>query len=124
MDLGIFETVSQTFGNEEIVNTPACVPLSRTKTVRPPGVGYLLWIECAEGVNQAIAQQLGHLLTLFIGKASVLAVRLWILEVYFLMGNIHVTAYYNRLFLIEFVEIGLEVILPLHTIIQSTKPVL
>ena len=51
-------------------------------------------------------------LTLFISKASILVVCLWVLKVYLLMGNIHVTTYDNGLNSIESVKISLERLLP------------
>ena len=53
VDFGVGNLGKQTLGGDEIVNAPACILLTGLETVRPPGIGDLLWIERAEGVDEA-----------------------------------------------------------------------
>ena len=67
-------------GAEEIVDAPARVPLARFEAVAPPAVLSLdVGIEISECISKARGEQLGHLVSLFVREAGVLAVRLGVL---------------------------------------------
>ena len=54
VDFGVLNLRAQAFGGDKVVDAPACIFLAGLKTVRPPGIGDLLWIERAERVDEAI----------------------------------------------------------------------
>ena len=70
-------------------------------------------------VGEAGSQEIGHLLPFFIGEAGVLAVRLRVLEVDFLVGDVEVSADDDRFFLMEGQEVVLKVVFPLHAVRQA-----
>ncbi len=78
----------------------------------------------AERVGESAVQQLCHAGTFFVGKSGAAAVSGWILEVDFLVGHIHVAAYYHRLTGIEAKEILAESGLPFHAVVKAQQTVL
>ena len=71
-----------------------------------------------------MAEQLGHLVALFIGKSGVTAVALGVLEVYFLVCNVQIAAYNDGLLFVKTMQVSLEVVFPSHAIVKPTESVL
>ena len=69
VDRSVFQLRPESVGDEEVVYAPARVLLSCTETVAPPTVGDLLRIQSSERICKAMAEQLSHLVALFIGKS-------------------------------------------------------
>ena len=88
MDGCIGNLRTQTFGGNEIVDAPACILLACLKTVRPPGIGNLFRLQCAEGVDESALKQGGKLLAFLIREAGIHAVGLGILQVYLLVCHV------------------------------------
>ena len=124
MDSGIDQAFAQTIGNDEIVDAPAGILLAGLKTIRPPGILHLVGIFKAEGVGEAIGQQLAELGALLVGKARIMAVGLGILDIDLLVGHVQVAAEDDGLLGIEALEIGLEIILPRHAVVEALETVL
>ena len=128
IDFGVnrsaLETRTKTVGNQEIVDAPSSILLSCTEAVGPPAVGHLIGMKRAEGVDEAIAQQLRHALALLVGESGIAAVSLGVLDIYLLVGHVHVAADHDRFLLVQFVEIGLEVVLPVHSVVEPAQLVL
>ena len=124
VDLGVVEALTQTVGDDEVVDAPAHVLLTGLETVRPPRILHLLRVLVTEAVRKAAGQQVAELLTLLIRKAGIHVVRLWILEVDLLVGHVQVTAEDDGLLLVEALEILAEGILPRHAVLQSLQAVL
>ena len=123
--LGVGQFVVYPFGCQEVVDAPASVLLARLEAVGPPRVDALLRrVEVAEGVGEARLQQGGELGTLFVGESGVATVRLGVLQVYFLMGHVEVTAYHHRLAGVELQQVVAEVVFPGHAVVQSAQLVL
>ena len=59
-----------------------------------------------------------------VGEAGILPVGLGILQVYLLVGHIQVAAQDDGLLGIQCHQVGTEVVLPLHAVVQSLQPVL
>ena len=81
-------------------------------------------MEVTPGVCETSIEQLCELFTFFVGKSGVVAIALGILEVYFLMGHVHVAADNDGLLLVEGKEIVAEVVVPCHAIVESPQFVL
>ena len=124
VDLGIVETLTQTVGDDEVVDAPAHVLLTGLEAIRPPGVLHLLGVLIPERVRKAAGQQVAELLTLLIRKAGVHVVRLGILEVYLLVGHVQVATEDDGFLLVEALEIPAEGIFPRHTVFQTLQTVL
>ena len=62
--------------------------------------------------------------TLLVGKAGVLAVGLWIFQIDFLMGHVEVAADDNRLFPVQFRQVGAKGFVPGHAVFQPLQSVL
>ena len=124
MDSGIDQAFAQTIGNDEIVDAPAGILLAGLKTIRPPGILHLVGIFKAEGVGEAIGQQLAELGALLVGEARIMAVGFRILDIDLLVGHVQVAAEDDGLLGIEALEIGLEIILPRHAVVETLKTVL
>ena len=54
VDFSVGNLGKQALGGDKVVDAPACIFLAGLEAVRPPGIGDLLWIECAERVDEAI----------------------------------------------------------------------
>jgi len=78
--LGIGYLWQQPLGGDEVVDAPSGVLLAGLEAVRPPGVGDLLGIQRAEGVDEAASQQVGEGLALLIRKTGIHAVGLGVLH--------------------------------------------
>ena len=53
-------------------------------------------------------------------KSGISSVGLGILEVYLLVGNVKVSAEYDGFVFLQIFQIGAEVVLPLHAVIESS----
>ena len=124
VDFSIFNAVAQSLTGYEVVDAPPCVLLAGLKAVGPPRVGYLLWIEGAEGVDEATGKEVAEFLTLGIRKACVHAVGFGIFQVYFLVCHVEVATEDDGLLGIELLEIVAEIVLPCHAVVQSLEPIL
>ena len=125
MDGSRLKMFLQSVGYKEIVNTPPRVLLSGTEAVGPPRVGFFqVRIEISEGICKSTLQQKGHLVAFFIGKTCIATIGLGVLEVYFLMGYIHVPTDNDRFDGIQLQYILSEVILPTHAVVQTSQFVL
>ena len=117
VDEGVGEMGTETIGDDEIIDTPTGVLLTRLKTVRPPGIFDLLRIEVAESIRKTCIQQVRELRPLLISETRIMTIRLGILDVNLLMRHIQVTTKDHRFLGIQTLQISPEVILPRHTII-------
>lgn len=125
MDCSTYKAWTQAVGAKEVVNAPPCVPCTGTTTIAPPAVcTFKSWKEVAERVCEACVEENCHLLALFVREASIAAVRGGILEVYLLVGNIHVATHDNRLTGIQCLQVCAKVLLPLHTVVKAAQTVL
>ena len=122
--LGFCHLGGEALGDEEVVDAPPSVLLTGAEAVGPPAVGHLVGVQTAEGVDKATVEQTGHGLALLVGKSGVAAVGLGILEVYLLVGHIHVATDDDGLVGVEAEQIVLEVALPLHAVVQTAQLVL
>ena len=77
-----------------------------------------------EGVGKARGQQGGHLLPLLVGEARVHPVGLGVFQVHLLVGHVQVAAVDHGLCPVQLHQIGPQVVLPLHPVIQPLQPVL
>ena len=70
------DLISQAFGSQPVVNSPACVvDFTGFAALGPPGVGVgNISVKVAEGVGKALGQKIGKALAFLIGKARRLAV--------------------------------------------------
>ena len=119
------ETLAQAVGDDEIVDAPAGVLLAGLEAVGPPGIDVcLVRVEVTERVGETCVEQLLELGTLLVGEACVLAVALRVLQVDFLMGDVHVAADDDGLAGVEPQEIVAEGVLPRHAVVQATEAVL
>ena len=94
------------------------------KTIRPPGIFHPIRIETAVGVCKTGLQQLRKPVSLLIGESGVCAIGFRIFQIYFFMGDIHVSADDNRFFSGKPAQISAEIILPFHPVIQPFQAVL
>ena len=78
-------------------------------------------MQCAERVGETGSEQLGHLGALLIGEAGAEMVGLRVLDVYLLVGDVHVSTDDDRFLLVEVEEVVAEGILPLHAVRQSLR---
>ena len=124
VDFGVFDVLQEALGGDEVVDAPARVLLAGTEAVAPPRVGDLIGIEGSEGVDEALAEQGGEFLAFFVGEAGIAAVGLGVLQVYFLMGHVHVAADDDRLFGIELLQVVLEIVFPMHAVVEAAEAVL
>ena len=90
---GIGNSVLQSVRREKVVDAPAGVFFAGAESVRPPRVGDLFGVDEAKGVCESAVEQLGHLCAFFVGESGVASVGFRVLEVDFLMGNVHIAAY-------------------------------
>lgn len=104
VNLSVRELVAQAVGEQKIVDTPSGIFLSCPEAVRPPRVSYLFGIKRAETIHESIFQKLCHLGSFLVSETGILAICLWILEVYLLMGYVQVAANDNGLDLVKFVK--------------------
>ena len=95
------------------------------EAVAPPGVGTgAVGVQGAERVHKAAGEQLGHLGPLLVGEAGVHPVGLGVLQVDLLMGHVQVAAVDHRLLGVQLRQVGADVVLPLHTVVQTGQLVL
>ena len=88
----------ETVGTEPVVYAPTHILFPGMEAVGPPGINIgLQGMEVAEGVGKAGCQEFCELLAFLIGKARIVVVGLGILDVYFLMGHVHVATNKNGL---------------------------
>ena len=74
--IGLTDLISQAFGSQPVVNSPACVvDFTGFAALSPPGVGVgNISVKVAEGVGKALGQQIGKALAFLVCKAGRLAV--------------------------------------------------
>ena len=124
MDSGIVKTLPQSVRDDEVINTPTRILLTRLESVGPPGILHLLRIFETEAVSKASSEQFAELGTFLISKASIMTVGLGILDINLFMSHIQVTTKDNGFLLIETLEIGTEGIFPRHAIIETFQAIL
>ena len=124
-DEGVLHLVPQPVGDHEIVDAPTHVPGPGSRPVAPPGVGVgPVGVEEAEGVGKARLQKLGELAPFLIGKAGVADVLLGVFQVDLLVGHVHIAADDHGLCPVQLLQIGAEVVLPAHPVVQALQLVL
>ena len=122
---GTLQMGHKAIGHQEVVDAPPHVLLPCMESVAPPAVGLPhVGIEMTESVGEARSQKGGHLLALLIGETRIATVGLGVLEVYFQMRHVHVAAHDDGFSLVQPFQVGSEVLLPLHAVVESAKPVL
>ena len=95
------------------------------EAIAPPAVCIAcIGMHEAESICETTSEQASHLLSLLVGEPGVAAVALRILDVDLLVRHVHVAADDHWLSLVQIVQIGLEVTLPLHAIFQAAQAVL
>ena len=124
MDDGIVQTVSQTVGDDKVVDAPASITLTGLETVGPPRIFHFIGIFITESVSKSASQQIGELFTLLVCEASIATVGRGILNVYLLMGHVQVATEDDGFLLVEAFQIGTEGILPRHAILKTFQTVL
>ena len=111
--------------HEPIVDAPASVFLTRLEAVAPPRIDVAhIRIAGAPCVGEARREELGEFAAFFVGKAGIHPVGLGVLEVDFLMSHVHVTTYQYGLLRVECHEILAEGVVPCHTVVETSQPVL
>ena len=105
--LGLADLISQAFGSQPVVNSPACVvDLAGLAALGPPGISMgNISVKVAEGVGEALGQKIGKALAFLVCKARRLAVGGWVGQVNFLVGHIVVTCGKNGLLRVQFCQI-------------------
>ena len=78
----------------------------------------------AEGVHESGREQLRHLAPLLIGETGVAPIGAGVLQVDLLVGHVQIAAEDHRLFPIQLREVGAEVVLPLHAVVDALEAVL
>ena len=124
-DVRAFDAGHQPLGDNEVVDAPSGVVLPGVEAVAPPRVGAgAVGVQGAERVHKAALQQLGHLAPFLIGEAGIHSVGLGILQVDLLMGHVQVAAVDHRLFGVQRHQIGTDVVLPFHAVVQPGQLIL
>lgn len=124
VDLGGCDLVPEGVGDEEVVQPPTDVLLAGVESVRPPGIFHLVRVLEPPGVSETRVQKPGELAALLIGEPGVAAVRVRILDVYLIVGHVHVTADHHTLPCGEAGKIFPEIILPPHPVVEPPETVL
>ena len=124
-NLGLFDLWGQPVRYQEIVNAPACVPLSCAEPHAPPAVhAGGIRVQVAEAIGKASGQQLVQLAALLVLKARSTAVGAGVLQVNILMGHVQISAQDHRLFAVQVFQVGAQVVLPLHAVVNAGQLVL
>ena len=119
------DVLRQPLGNEEVVNPPPGVVLPGVEAVAPPAVcPGAVWVQAAEGVHKPGGKKLRHLLALLVGKAGIAPVGARVLQVDLLVGHVQVPAENHRLDGVQLCQIGAEIVLPLHPVVDALEAVL
>lgn len=125
MDGRPYEARAQPIGTKEIVDAPPCITLTCAAAIAPPAVGtFQGWKEIAERIREARREKCRHFFTLLVGKTRIAAVGGRILEVYLLVGYVHVAADNDGFQLVKFRDVRQEIIFPPHAVVQATQAVL
>ena len=74
--IGLADLISQSFGSQPVVNSPAgVVDLAGLAALSPPGISMgNISVKVAEGVGKALGQKIGKALAFLVCKAGRLAV--------------------------------------------------
>ena len=122
IDEAVLDPLAEAVGAEEIVDSPPGVLFPCVEHIAPPAVGVApVRIEDPEGVGKAGGKKLGHLSPLLVGEAGVAPVRLVVLEVDFLVGDVHIAADNDGLFLIEGAKVLSKAVFPVHSVVKALK---
>ena len=124
MYLSLLNFVVQPLGCYEIVYAPAGVLLASAEAVRPPRICNLVGVLKSERIGKALRQQRAELLALLVGESGIASVCLRVLDVNLLMSHVHIATHDYGLLRIEFLEIGLKIVLPSHAIVEAFQLVL
>lgn len=124
MDLSRSNLVFQGVRDEEIVQPPTYILLAGVEAVRPPGIFHLVRVLEPPGIRESGVQKNRELAALLIGEAGVAAVRVRVLDVYLIVGYVHITADHHPFAGCEAVEIFPEIILPPHPVVEPSEAVL
>ena len=117
--------LTQPVGDDKVVDAPAHVPGAGRGPVAPPGVGVgPIGIEPAEAVGKASLQKLGELGPLLIGEAGVAHIGLGVFQVDLLVGHVHIAADDHGLLGVQPLQVGAEIVLPLHAVVDALELVL
>ena len=123
--LRILDLIDDTVGYDEVVDAPSGVVLAGVEAVAPPRIHALgVGVEAAPCVGEARFQNSSHLAAFFIGESGVLAVGLGIFEVDLLMRDVQIAAVDDRLLLVKSLDVGEEVVLPAHAVVEALEAVL
>ena len=124
VDGGVGDLAEEALAGDEVVDAPSGVLLPGLEAVGPPGVGDLGGVEGAEGVDEAAAEQLAELRALLVGEAGIAAVGLRVFQVYLLVGHVEVAAEDDGFLTVEVHEVGTEVVVPRHAVVEALEAVL
>ena len=129
VDLGVNpgpgQSLLQSVTHQEIVDAPPGILLTRLEAVAPPGIDIGdIRIEEAPGIGEPRVEQDGHLLAFLIGEACVLAVGFGVFQVDFLVCHVQVATHDDRFLLVQFQQVGTEVVFPRHAVVQAAQAVL
>ena len=78
----------------------------------------------AECVDESAVEELRHLSSFLVREAGVAPVGRRVLDVYFLVGYIEVSADYHSFFLREGQQVCPEIVFPFHPVVQPGQSVL
>jgi len=84
--------------HEEIINTPADIPLAGIAAITPPGIVAGILIKLPEGVNPTRLGVGIQPLSFFRGKSGVIDIGGWIGQIFFGVSDIEITADHHRFF--------------------------
>ena len=124
-DIRLFNFVGNAVADKEIVNAPTRVALSGAEAHTPPAVHPCIGgVQIAEAVGEAGSQQLVQLAALLIAEARRAAVRAGVFQVDILVCDVQIPADDDGLFGIQLLQVGAQVVLPLHTVVDARQLVL
>src|SRR6185437_9509774 len=108
MDLRALHGRPERPGDDEIVDSPSDIALTRIRELTPPGVVPVALLEQAEGVDEARIEEVLKALALLVGEALAAAVGLGIGEIELGVRHIQVAAENDRLAPFELAAVGEE----------------
>ena len=92
-NIGLSDVVFYSFRDAKVIDAPSDITLTRGGTVGPPCIAFGgIGVEVAKAVDKAGLDDGVETGSLFVSKARVLSIRLWVGEINFGVGDVEVTA--------------------------------
>ena len=124
-DTGVLEVREEAVADQVVVDAPSGIVLAGVETVGPPRVGSSeVGVEMAEGVGETAIEQECELVALLLGETGVAEVGLGVLDVYLMVGDVHIAADDDGFLLVEPADKLTEGIVPLHAVGQAAQAIL